>query len=253
MPTPRAIPRIVCSSNRGVEHPSSPKTAAQSARHAVHPSLRGHVLAEDEHLGMTAHQLGQRGIDRLRQREGGAGLGSRLSAGRVTERRDPTPAITRRRRRQCQRRQSHRRRWTGGEAHPKDRSKPRPSPGPEKPCSYHSRTWSAVAWPGPRARTARRAEQRVPVVVLHDRATASVRGLDVRARVTHQADGVEVQHGRPAGPPDQIDHHVRLLEQALGVGTVGAHTRDARQSARARPRATPSGGRADPGSGCPHR
>ena len=39
-----------------------------------------------------------------------------------------------------------------------------------------------------------------------------------------------MQHRRPAGRPDQTDRLARACEQALGVGTIGAHVGDARQA-----------------------
>ena len=82
-----------------------------------------------------------------------------------------------------------------------------------------------------REQTARGRQQGIALVVLLDLAGTSVRRLDVRARVTQEPHRVEVQHRRPAGPPHQVDHAGRPLEQGRGVGSVDAHVRDPREAA----------------------
>lgn len=48
---------------QSVEDAASPKTGAQTASHAVHPALAGHVFTEDEYAAVRCHQVGQGGVD----------------------------------------------------------------------------------------------------------------------------------------------------------------------------------------------
>ena len=212
-----------------VEHPSATEPLVQTASDAVNTALDGHVLTEEQCLRMGRHQLGQRGVDGLRQRQrcgrspGRAGAGGASDLGERDRRHDRLTA--------AERLLVH---HAGRVVH-------------------HLVTDRLVAVqhlvrrPGAALdEHAGACEEGVPRVVGHDLGGGAVGDLRVRAGVAEEADRVQVQDAGPSGLAYVGQRVGDNSEQRLGIGAVHLSVTQPRDAAEHRTR--PAAGRpgADP-------
>ena len=223
---------------QGVEHPEAAEPLPQPARHAVDAALDRDVLAEQQRRGLRVHQVGEGGVDGLRQRHGWPVLGQSAApeAGALLGGASGLDG-----------RQST---WQGERRH--DRG-----PGREAVLVEHllglghhvlARGFVAIEDVGRRHDAGihereRRGQQRVAVVVGRDLGGGAVGALGVRAGVTHEPDGAQVQDGgataladRGQRLGDDVEERRRVRPVGVPVGEPGKPRERGRRPPRRRPR-----------------